>query len=67
MIEVEWQLRIRVSVPTSWLVSLKRRICSDRPQNAKRLLTALRRVQRKKRKPSTAQALRREMGLVAAM
>jgi antitoxin YefM len=36
------------------------------PANAKRLLTALQRTERKKDKPSTVEQLRREMGLGAA-
>ena len=36
------------------------------PANAKRLLTALRRSDRRKRKPSTVQQLRREIGLEPA-
>jgi antitoxin YefM len=36
------------------------------PANAKRLLTALQRTDRKKGKPSTVEQLRREMGLGAA-
>jgi antitoxin YefM len=36
------------------------------PTNAKRLLTALRRSERRKGKPSTVQQLRREMGLEPA-
>ncbi|MGD0135517.1 MAG: type II toxin-antitoxin system prevent-host-death family antitoxin [Bryobacteraceae bacterium] len=36
------------------------------PANAKRLLTALRRSERRKGKPSTVQQLRREMGIEPA-
>ena len=51
-------------IPASELASLEETAHLMRsPRNAKRLLTALDRANRRKAKPSTTQALRREMRL----